>query len=195
MAFLPGRVTMSDLRRYEEFADAIRLSTSQILSYINALLLDWNDAEDVFQETCVVLWEKFDEFEPGTNFLAWALRIARYKAMDSLKKRGRQAAFHARLQELLAAEIVDRDSEVVAASLNALSGCMDRLPRGDRELVTSCYGESTPVREMANQLGRSPQSVHNSLHRIRRMLLDCVRHTLDQANLSVVHITATENRP
>jgi RNA polymerase sigma-70 factor (ECF subfamily) len=186
---------MSHPARYEEFADAVRLSTSQILSYINALLLDWNDAEDVFQETCVVLWEKFDEFQPGTSFLAWALRIAQYKAMDHLKKRGRRAAFHARLQDLLASEITEQDNEAVAAGLNALSGCMDRLPSGDRELVTSCYGESKPVRELANQLGRSPQSVHNSLHRIRKTLLECVQRTLHQTDIPGIQgMTFTENR-
>jgi len=182
-------------RRYEEFADAISLSTSQILSYINALVLNWNDAEDVFQETCVVLWQKFDEFEPGTNFLAWALRIAQHKAMDSLKKRGRRSAFNAKLQDVLATEVAQQDGQVVAAGLNALSGCMDRLPLSDRELVTSCYGKSVPVHEVADQLGRSPQSIHNSLHRIRNVLLDCVQHKLQQAEIpNIRDVTLTENR-
>jgi RNA polymerase sigma-70 factor, ECF subfamily len=187
---------MSDPNRYEEFADAIRLSTSQILSYINALLLNWNDAEDVFQETCVVLWQKFDEFQPGTNFLAWALRIAQHKAMDALKKRGRRAAFHASLRDLLAAEVVERDSEVVVAGVHALSGCMDRLPPTDRELVASCYGKSVPVRQVADELGRSPQSVHNSLHRIRNVLLDCIHRTLRQAEIpNTQGVTFSEDRP
>ena len=64
---------MPDPKRYDEFAGLVRLHTGQVLAYINALVLDWNDADDLFQETCLVLWQKFDEFRPGTNFLAWAL--------------------------------------------------------------------------------------------------------------------------
>jgi RNA polymerase sigma-70 factor (ECF subfamily) len=186
---------MSCATRYEEFADAIRLSTSQILSYINAVVLDWNDAEDVFQETCVVLWKKFDEFQPGSSFLAWALQVARYKATDFLKTRGRRATFHARLQELLATEVIEEDDKNATACLDSLSGCMDRLPPSDRELVMSCYGESKPVRQVASQLGRSPQSVHNSLYRVRKVLIDCVQRTLHQTDVSgISDISLTENR-
>ena len=56
---------MPDPKRYEEFVGLVRLYTSQILAYIDALLLNRNDAEDLFQETCMVLWQKFDEFTPG----------------------------------------------------------------------------------------------------------------------------------
>ena len=39
------------------------------------------------QETAKVCWEKFDQYQPGTEFRAWACRIAYYKA---LKFRERQ---------------------------------------------------------------------------------------------------------
>jgi RNA polymerase sigma-70 factor, ECF subfamily len=73
---LSGGCAMRDMNRYDEFVELLQRSTGQILAYLNAILLNFNDAEDVFQESCVVLWQKFDEFESGTNFLAWALRIA-----------------------------------------------------------------------------------------------------------------------
>ena len=86
---------MPDPKRYEEFADLVRLHTSQVLAYIRVLLLNWHDAEDLFQETCLVLWQKFDEFEPaGENFLAWALRIAEHKVMDFQKKYSPDVGFH-----------------------------------------------------------------------------------------------------
>ena len=35
------------------------------------------EADDLFQETSSVLWQKFDQFQPGTDFYAWACRTAR----------------------------------------------------------------------------------------------------------------------
>ena len=42
----------------------------RIYGYIRSLVADRSDAEDMLQETASVLWQKFDEFTPGTNFLA-----------------------------------------------------------------------------------------------------------------------------
>ena len=60
---------MPDPKRYDEFGELVRLHTSQILAYIDALLLNRSDAEDLFQETCLVLWQKFDEFSRARTSL------------------------------------------------------------------------------------------------------------------------------
>jgi RNA polymerase sigma-70 factor, ECF subfamily len=184
---------MPDPKRYKDFADLIELSTSQVLSYLHALLLNWNDAEDVFQETCLVLWQKFDEFRPGTNFVAWALRIAQHKVMDFQKQQKRRTAFTAGLRDTLMTEIADQSSEVEAAFLAALAGCMDRLTPGDHRMVKLSYVEGVPVRQIADAMGRSPESVHNSLHRIRSWLLACVQRESRQAgNPAPIHRSIVE---
>ena len=172
---------MPDPKRYDEFVDLLQRATGQILAYINALLLNWDDAEDVFQDSCAVLWQKFDEFRPGTNFLAWALRVAQNKAMDFQKSRARRSAlWKPELQLALLADVVQRDAGADEAGLDALAGCMDKLGDGDRQLIQLCYGDGVPVRQIADQMGRSPQSVHNSLRRIRLVLLECIRRLLDR---------------
>ena len=111
---------MSDPKRYEEFADLIELSTGRILSYLHAVLLNWNDAEDVFQDTCLVLWQKFDEFRPGTGFLAWALCIAQHKAMNFQKKQARRSVFAAGLRDALLPKLTSGELRVrVAKSFEA----------------------------------------------------------------------------
>jgi RNA polymerase sigma-70 factor, ECF subfamily len=173
---------MPDQNRYKEFAELIELSTNQLLSYLHALLLDWNDAEDVFQETCLVLWQKFDDFRPGTNFVAWALRIAQHKVMDFQKQHKRRVVFTAGLRDALMAEITDRsDAETETTILSTLSACMDRLPPGDQKIVNLSYVEGVPIRQIADAMGRLPESVHNSLRRIRSSLLACIHRELRQA--------------
>ena len=181
---------MPDPQRYDEFAELVRLSTSRVLSYIQALLLNWNDTEDLFQETCLTLWQKFDEFRPGTSFLAWALRIAQHKVMNFQKKQARHTIFTANLRDALMTEIADRGTEAAAASLAALSGCMDRLTEDDKQMLTQCYVDGVLVRQIADAMGRSPKSVQNSLHRIRNRLLDCIHRELQQAEMpTYIHCT------
>jgi RNA polymerase sigma-70 factor, ECF subfamily len=179
---------MPDPKRYKEFADLIELYTNQLLSYLHALLLDWNDAEDVFQETCLVLWQKFNDFRPGTNFVAWALRIAQHKVMDFQKQQKRRVVFTASLRDALMAEITIRSTEAETTILTALSGCMDKLTPSDQRIVNLSYVEGVPIRQIADAMGRSPESVHNSLHRIRGWLLACIQRELKQTgNPAPIH--------
>jgi RNA polymerase sigma-70 factor, ECF subfamily len=174
---------MPDPKRYDQFSELVRRHTSQILAYLDTLLLNRTDAEDLFQETCIVLWQKFDEYGPTSNFLAWALRIADYKVMNFQQKRARQTLFADNLRNALMAEVASRTTEASAACLAALSGCMERLAQNDRHIMTLCYAQGEPVSRIADALGRSPQSVHNSLHRIRNWLLDCIHRELNRSEM------------
>lgn len=188
---------MSDFRRYDEFADLVRLHTNRILGYLDVLLVNRDDAEDLFQETCMVLWQKFNEFKPGTNFLAWALRVADHKVMKFHSAQSRRAAFNARLREALIMEIASRKAEDVADGLAALAICMDRLAQSDRKMVTLCYAEGVSVPKVADRLCRSPESVYHSLRRIRSGLLDCIRRELKHAETPVstqYNVPTEENR-
>ena len=146
------------------------------MTYLHAVLLDWDDAEDVFQNRASCSGKNFDEFVPGTNFLGWAIRIAQNKAMHFQRSRKRLAKFlNCELQVSLAAVAAGRDAAATNASLAALTICMDRLSQADQDLVRRCYGDRLTVRQVASQLGRSPESVHHSLRRVRTLLLQCIR--------------------
>ena len=189
---------MPDAKRYDEFGNLIRLHTGQILAYIDALLLNRNDAEDLFQETCLVLWQKFDDFVPDTNFLAWALRTADYKVMNFRTMQSRRFAFTADLRDALIVEVSNRSSEQEQANVTVLSGCMDGLSQSDQRLVKLCYAEGVPIRQLADAFGRSPKSVQNSLYRIRSWLLNCIRRELNKADTPAYlhdHILKEEDRP
>ena len=169
---------MVDENRYDEFAALLQQTTRQLLTYLNAVLFRWDDARNIFQETCLVLWEKFSEFQPGTSFLAWALCIARNKAMSfQAMQAPRRRFWTPGVQSSLMAAVSNRNSAFANADADALSACIDRLCEADRQLVRRCYGEEVPVRSVAAQLGRSPQSVHNSLRRIRAVLLECIQQS------------------
>ena len=82
----------TDLDRGARFMRVYLEHQRRIFGLIRALVPSGADADDILQETSAVLWQKFDEFDPGTNFAAWSLRIARFQVMAYYTTRRRQKA-------------------------------------------------------------------------------------------------------
>ncbi|MBX3434524.1 MAG: sigma-70 family RNA polymerase sigma factor [Pirellulales bacterium] len=162
-----------------EFSELLQRSRSRVYGLIYAIVLNTTDTEDLFQQTAALLWEKFDEFQPGTDFAAWALKVARYNAANFVRsrRRERQRLTSAAIDDLYSASVAteDGDSET---RLEALKGCLAKLSDADRSLVFRCYGAGLPIKEVAQQQGRSANALYAALHRIRRNLLECVKRTL-----------------
>ncbi len=146
--------------------------------YVLALLANPADAEDVFQEINLVLWRKFGEFEPGTNFFAWACQIARYKVLQYRQQQARDAmVLDLQVLEQLSAEASEA-SEQLELQRAALAKCLGQLRPHDRQLIELRYAPGATGRSVAEALGRPANSVYLSLSRIRRALLACVSRRL-----------------
>src|SRR6266513_3186726 len=72
----------------------------QIFSYIYVLVPNRTDAEDLLQETSLLICEKFHEFREGTDFVAWACQIAYWRIRYSRQN-------FARSKVLFDQEVVD----------------------------------------------------------------------------------------
>lgn len=161
------------------FSEHLRRGQAQIYGYLHSLLRDLNDADDVFQNVALILWRKFGEYEPSRSFVAWACGVARLEVSNFLRVRSRSRLY---LGDDLNLLLIDAQAglshDESEARRKALAGCVEKLRERDRDLLTRCYGEGTGVAEAAERDGRSPQSVHNSLRRIRKALFECIRRTL-----------------
>ena len=60
----------------------------RIFLYVMSMVPDWNDAEEISQETNLILWREFGRFQQGTNFAAWASRVA-FHQVPAVRKRRR----------------------------------------------------------------------------------------------------------
>jgi len=137
------------------------------------------DADDVFQLTALALWRRFDTYDPSRSFLNWALGVARFEAATWLRTRDRdRLRFSDELTLLLLDAVAELPEDEVSDRQVALPGCVDKLTETDRLLLTECYQRETDVASIAVRLGRSAQSVHNSLARIRRALHDCIERSI-----------------
>lgn len=152
----------------------------RLYAYITALVSDLDTARDILQETNMVLWEKAGEFEPGTNFGAWAAKIAYYQTLAHLKKH--RLDRHVFDAELLG-KVADKAGEMIDSIDDrqaALRVCMDRLDADDRRLVTERYGPGGSVRRMAESRGSGRGAMSQRLYRIRARLAECIKRTMAQ---------------
>jgi RNA polymerase sigma-70 factor (ECF subfamily) len=170
-----------DAPRHAEFAEQLRQSQTRLYGYIHSLVRDLNDADDLFQQTSLILWKKFDDYDPRRSFFSWACGIARFEVANFVRSRSRQRLYFSDDLSLLLIEAqAEMSNEEGADRRDALAQCVEKLRQRDRELLAECYGEASSVPDASDRRGRSPQSVYNSLRRIRRSLFECVSRLLAQ---------------
>lgn len=164
--------------RIEQFAQLLARCQRRVFLYVLTLVHRASDAEEILQETNLVLWRKFDKYQPGTSFERWACRIAYFEVLKFRQRQARtERLFSDTFIEALAAE-ADRSDAVLDARRSALAECLKKLREADRALVLARYRAGATTRSVAEALGRSLQGTRRSLHRIRMTLLACIERTL-----------------
>lgn len=119
--------------REARFMQLFLENEKRIFGFILSLVPHWTDAEDIFQETAGVLWNKFDDFHFDTDFLAWALTVARFQVLCYRKKRQRNRV-----------RFSDRTLEVLADRLIAFMEPSDRRQDALAHCLSPCFGKRSP---------------------------------------------------
>ena len=147
-----SRPASSDQARNEQFVSLFVRNQWALFSYIFSLLPKWSDAEDMFQQTSMILWRKFDQFDqedPQSDFVRWACRIARYEVLNHMKKNRRDRhVFSDVLFDLLAEEGMSEIGQL-ENERRALAGCLDQLQSGHRLLILQCYAGKNTDKQVA----------------------------------------------
>ena len=164
----------------DDFVQLLAQCQLKLQLYIVALVGNAADAEDIRQNTNTVLWQKRDEYEPGTNYLAWAFAIARFEVLKHRDRKPRDLpGLSPEVMALLGEESL-KESELFEQRRDALAGCLHKLAASDRNLVQAYYQSGKTLAAMAEGLERSASSVRHSVSRIRRRLRACIESTLAQ---------------
>ncbi|MEN6450043.1 MAG: sigma-70 family RNA polymerase sigma factor [Thermoguttaceae bacterium] len=146
-----------------------------LYGYILSLLPNRNDANDVLQDTNLVLWRRWEEYADGTNFLAWAYKIARYKVLAHHRDHHRDRhVFNDGLFDVLADQAEQRTAAPDGVA-GLLDDCMAELSPPHRDLVRERYAPGGSVQEIARRLGQTASVVSVTLSRIRHSLLQCIQ--------------------
>lgn len=164
--------------RTEEFLRLYLGFEEQLRAYLMTLLGNWNDVDDVFQETTLALWRSFDEFSSGTSFSNWGRQIAFHRVLQfRCQKQRRGVPGSEDFLNALHQTIVGRTDQL-ETRLRALADCLAKLTEGDRKLVAMTYESNRPIKEVAAQIGRPATGLYKAMERIRHALVVCVERTL-----------------
>ena len=164
-----------------DFPEQFARNQSKIYAYILSLLPDWDAAEEVFQNTCVVLLRKQDQFDPDRRFLTWACGIAHNELRNYLRKKKSHAMLSDEVMARVAVEH-ERSASDNDERLTWLRACLEELKPDQRQLVERCYIEKTPVQALAESMGKKPNTLAKQLERIRRLLFECINRKARSEN-------------
>ena len=158
-------------------AEFVRLWTfhgQSIYAYLLALASNYADADEIYQEVGMTLWEKFEQFEPGTSFQAWARQVA-FNKVRSFRQLRRHGTVLCSPEFLEAIErTVAEDAAALDAQHKALADCFNRLPSRHRELIEQRYQPGATPSSVASRTGRSVKAIYEALRRIHNVLFDCI---------------------
>ena len=153
-------------------------------AFILKLVPRLSDADDILQETNLVLWSKQAEFTPETNFRAWAFRIARYQVMAYRKRQSlNRLVFSDELLDQMASQSESR-GDMFDAKRELLVDCLQKLSDVQRQLLNEHYGNRLSGREIAEKTGRQVDAVFQAMHRSRKTLLHCIEQGLAERKIA-----------
>jgi RNA polymerase sigma-70 factor, ECF subfamily len=169
--------------RNTAFVELMTHHQRKLFSYIYSLVPDLTDTDDLLQETNLVLWKKRQEYKLGTNFTAWACRVAFFNVQNFLRVKDRKHIFFS--EELLAeiSEMLEERNEVHSVYSILLISCLDKLSTASKTLLKIRYDGNHSIQQVAEQMGRSIGGVYNSLSQIRRKLWECVQSSLKEEGI------------
>ena len=159
----------------EQFVRLLTGNQNRLYAYVLTLLPDPVRARDVVQDANVVIWKKAADFTPGTNFAAWACRIAYLEVLKARKQAGdRRVMFNDAVLEQVAATAAER-TDGADDLMRYLEACLDELRPEERHAILQRYQPGASTAEIAKLLGKSPSATAVSLFRTRERLLECIR--------------------
>ena len=170
---------MSDLDK--DFMGQFVAHRRKLFRMIYAMVPNSKDAEDLLQQTAIVLWDKRMAYDSSRPFGPWAYGVARNVVRNFRRKQANRPeyAMSPDLVEALAT-VHEQQASLLEARSAALDICLDKLETDNRSLVSRFYSRRDTAQALATRLGVSRATFFRRLHKIRSLLLDCITANMNE---------------
>lgn len=149
------------------------LAVPTVSAFITSLVRDFQDRDEVLQETAVAVLESFDRYDSSQSFIGWAIGIARNQVRLYFRRKSRErVAFDSETVDALAQAFLEGGS--TDSRLENLAVCLQMLEAKARELCRLRYEDDLKPAAIGAQLGMAANAVAKALQRIRDRLRECV---------------------
>ncbi len=162
----------------EMFLKLLLSNETRIYSYILTLVPNYTNADEIMQETSGIMWRKFHDFKPGTNFVSWGIRIAHYQILDFRRQQSKAKVIYDNGLFERIAPITEEKNKQHNKRIDALRHCLAKLKEQQLKLIQLRYSEGIKPKDISDRLGLSIHSVYKSLSRIHGQLSLCVKKVL-----------------
>ena len=186
-AQLVALVTQGDSRA---FAELTQRHLPAVETYARRLLADEAAAQDIAQETLLVLWQRSAEFKPEkARLTTWLHRVAHNRCIDLLRRQKRETTMPSSdlfehqensVQEYGgqeyggndASDLSPRAAPPILASAStdkavAMDTALRKLPESQRTALVLTYYQNLSNREVASVMNSSTRAVESLLCRAR----------------------------
>ena len=161
-------------QQHQAFTELFLANQHRVFRFIVSAVPRWVEAEELFQQTSLTLWQRWDEFDPENDFTPWACGIAMNHLRNHLrKKQNQQLHFSDDLLEQMASLQLEEQS-LLDGLHRALADCMEKLPPQQRRLIERCYRPNASIKQVAIEQGQTANSLYKLVRKIRLALYDCI---------------------
>ena len=157
----------------ELFISLFEADRNRLYSYIFAFMADQASADDIFQETSIILWRDFQKFALGTDFSKWANGIA-FNRIRSYRRKNKKNAIGFSEEMLESLATVKEKHDDSDKRWDALQDCREKLSEQDKKIYEAFYVNNQRAQQMADESGRSIFGIRKSIHRLRKKIFDCI---------------------
>lgn len=161
----------------EEFIVLLSENQRKIYSFVLSAVSRQGVAEEIMQQTCLIMWRNFSHYEKGTNFAAWGKEIAKYEIFNYRKKKTKELFLDPESLDKVM-EMSQKTEMTSDQTIKALEGCLKKLTEKKRNLVRYRYNEGLACSLIAEKMKIPVTTVYKSLARIHASLEDCIHKTL-----------------
>ena len=150
-----------------------------LLTYSRAVAASSSAVDDIFQETLLTAWNKFEQFDQSRDFGAWLRGIARNHALEHYRKSKRDSLMaNDEVLDYLDQQFAAIDWQAKEAwqdRIDALRQCIAALPDNYQSVVQLRYMEEQKTAMVEQQLALGKEVVKKRLQRAKRQLFECLQ--------------------
>ena len=186
------------------FATLYEKTSSHLFAVVLRINRNRGQAEDVLQEIYVNVWRSGSSFDAAQSQpLTWLTRIARNRAIDSLRRAQTQPQFESRFSgEEEDNDVYDDKADDApgpldllsqASSARALTDCMQDLSAPQRQSVAMAFYDGLSHAEVAEKMGQPLGTVKSWVRRALASLKGCLERAA-QVDATATHVMNAKGR-
>ena len=135
------------------------------------------DVEDLAQDVFVIVFEKLNGYQPGSNLRSWLIGIARFELNNYLRKSRRRAnameRFREEMVEAIELELDTEHESLQRENVERLLDCISRLSDRARHIVRTGL-EGARAEDLCEELGMSANAIYQKRFRAHACLKKCM---------------------